>query len=128
MLDTFNERLNRQSENERKMIHNIQSNLQMDMRHQSTPTIPPSDYYDDSTPVVESYLINPALVSDERLAKACDDRLTTMSRRTNYKNNQMVNQVVVAPHLRNQLKLKFNKLMHEHNEKSQEYLLSENRS
>jgi len=87
------------------------------VRHQSTPTMPPSDYYGDSTPVVESYLINPALVSDERLAKACDDRLSTMSRRTTYKNNKLVNQVVVAPHLRNQLKLKFNKLINHHNER-----------
>lgn len=89
MMDTFNTKLNNKSASEKRMIISIQNNRQ--------PTTI-EDY--GNTPIVETCLVNPSTISASRYEKACEERLTIMSKRSAYKSDKLLGQVTVAPHLK----------------------------
>lgn len=87
MVNTFNTKINKKSASEKKMITNIKNSIQ------------PRDAVDeDYGPIVETCLVNPSTISASRYDKACEDRLTIMSKRSAYKSDKLLGQVTVAPH------------------------------
>lgn len=64
-----------------------------------------------SGPIVENCVIPPSELNPARLERAYEDELVLMNKRSSYRSDKAVGYVPVAPHLKKQLKMKFDRLM-----------------
>lgn len=64
-----------------------------------------------SGPVVENCVMPLGDLDSARLEKAYEDELVLMNKRSSYRSDSALGYVPVAPHLKKQLKMKFDRLM-----------------